>query len=146
MAADNTGSPIDASIALAGDFSALAVVAGDAGNNTLTGGADNDQLDGLGGNDSLIGAGGNDTLNGGDGNDTLLGGAGSDILNGGNGTDTVSYATETGSAGIRVNLSAQAWTYEGVTYQAGTGTDTSGNVDTYVQVEKIVGTAKADVF
>ncbi|KAB0267927.1 beta strand repeat-containing protein [Microvirga brassicacearum] len=121
-------SPIDSSITLAGEFSALAVVSGDAGNNTLQGSAGDDQINGL------------------DGNDLLIGGNGSDTLNGGNGTDTVSYATETGSAGVRVNLGTQAWTYEGVTYQAGTGTDTWGNVDTYVQIEKIIGTAKADVF
>ena len=56
------------------------VLAGNAGNDTLTGGSGNDYLYGGAGNDTLIGNGGNDTLVGGTGADTLTGGAGNDTF------------------------------------------------------------------
>ncbi|MEO6247257.1 MAG: DUF5801 repeats-in-toxin domain-containing protein, partial [Sphingomicrobium sp.] len=68
------------------------VLAGNAGNDTLTGGS---------GNDYLYGGAGNDTLIGGAGNDTLVGGTGADTLNGGAGNDTfvLSNAAITNGAG-----------------------------------------------
>ncbi|WP_394999521.1 DUF5801 repeats-in-toxin domain-containing protein, partial [Sphingomonas sp.] len=73
------------------------VLAGNAGDDTLTGGSGNDYLYGGAGNDTLIGNGGNDTLVGGTGADTLTGGAGNDtfvlsnaaITNGAGNVDTI---------------------------------------------------------
>ena len=78
---------------------ALTVMAGGNGNDTLTGtsGADlllgqngNDTLTGLAGVDLLCGGNGNDTLNGGDGNDSLFGQSGDDRLTGGANADLFS--------------------------------------------------------
>jgi Ca2+-binding RTX toxin-like protein len=71
----------------------MAVIYGNAFNNTLFGTL---------GNDSIYGYDGNDYLWGSDGNDFLQGGNGADILDGGNGIDTVDY---NGTAGVTVYLS-----------------------------------------
>ena len=63
------------------------LVAGGAGNDTLTGTATADLLIGNAGADVLTAGAGNDRLIGGDGNDTLKGEAGNDILYGGAGND-----------------------------------------------------------
>jgi predicted extracellular nuclease len=67
--------------------SALNVVNGGNGEDTISGTSGRDQLNGDNGNDILSGGNGNDILNGGNGNDTLLGQVSNDILNGGNGDD-----------------------------------------------------------
>lgn len=71
----------------------MALIVGDATDETLTGGAENDTIEGLGGHDTLIGNGGDDLLDGGtgndqitdDANDTLIGAAGDDTLTTGQG-------------------------------------------------------------
>jgi Ca2+-binding RTX toxin-like protein len=78
------------------------VLAGGAGDDTLTGNAADNALLGNGGNDTLNGGAGNDQLDGAAGDDTLDGGAGSDTLTGGDGNDTASYADAT--TGVRVVL------------------------------------------
>lgn len=88
-----------------------ALMAGYAGDDTLTGtdatdyisgGADDDLLSGLAGNDKIDAGTGNDTVDGGDGDDTIVGlagndyldgGAGADILEGGLGKDTLEGST-----------------------------------------------------
>jgi Ca2+-binding RTX toxin-like protein len=95
----------------------MALVQGEAGNDTLIGadgddrlegGTGRDQLYGGGGDDRLSGGGGNDYLNAGSGadrlygdagNDYLVGGAGSDRLFGGSGTDIVDGGDGTDRAG-----------------------------------------------
>ncbi|MBD1864953.1 MULTISPECIES: ExeM/NucH family extracellular endonuclease [Trichocoleus] len=67
--------------------SALNVVNGGNGEDTLSGTSGRDELNGDNGNDTLNGGNGNDTLSGGNGNDILLGQISNDILNGGNGDD-----------------------------------------------------------
>lgn len=73
-----------------------ALMAGYAGDDTLTGtdstdyisgGADDDMLSGLAGNDKIDAGTGNDTVDGGDGDDTIVGLAGNDYLDGGAGAD-----------------------------------------------------------
>eukprot|EP00439_Symbiodinium_sp_Y106_P090069 s1_g2605.t1 len=98
----------------------------------FTGSAFNDMLEGSGGNNTLIGGTGNDTLRGQLGSDTLIGGAGADVLDGGNGWDTVDYS----ASGARVTIDLNAGT--------GLGGDAEG--DTFVSIERVIGTAYNDSF
>ena len=43
------------------------------------------------------------------------------------------------------NFSDVAWTYGTTVYQSNTGTDTFGNLDTYVNVENIYGSVHNDI-
>ena len=97
------------------------------------------------GNDTLRGGTANDKLYGEDDNDILIGWQGNDTLNGGEGYDTVSYETETGGAGVVVNLTTAAWTYNGRTYASMTGRDTWGGIDTYAEIEAVVGSQGNDI-
>src|SRR6185295_5643035 len=67
------------------------LIRGSSGDNPLAGGSGTaiDILEGAGGGDTLTDAGGNTLMNGGAGNDTLTSGASSDLLIGGTGTDTL---------------------------------------------------------
>ena len=56
------------------------VLAGGAGDDSLTGTVGDDRLDGELGNDVLMGGDGDDVLSGGSGQDTFSGGAGDDVL------------------------------------------------------------------
>ncbi len=78
----------------------------------------------------LAGLGGNDHLKGMGGNDILVGGLGADILDGGTGIDTANYST----SAAPVNL---------VLGGVSSGGDAAG--DTFISIEKFVGTAGADV-
>ena len=68
--------------------SALQIILGTAGADTLYGTTADEIIEGLANNDTLEGRGGSDTLDGGSGNDLLNGGLGSDVLIGGLGSDT----------------------------------------------------------
>jgi Ca2+-binding RTX toxin-like protein len=105
----------------------VATINGDAGNNNLSGTNNDDTINGLGGNDDLVGLAGNDQINAGAGPDGLVGGAGNDVLNGGPGTDTVAYYRDGGTNGVTASL------------QTGSATDTFGNTDTLISIEKLVG-------
>ncbi|MBA91908.1 MAG: hypothetical protein CMJ43_14605 [Phyllobacteriaceae bacterium] len=98
-------------------------------NDTLIGNSGDNGISANGGNDLLFGLDGNDYLNGMDGNDTLIGGTGADRLIGGNGDDTASYFQAT--SGVTVNLAT-----------GGTGGEAAG--DTYVSIERIIGSNHAD--
>src|SRR4051812_36805219 len=141
--------PIDGSIALAPSesFTTLAVTQGDSKANDLGSSSQTAAvtINGGSGNDTLRGGSGNDVLNGDDDNDLLIGWGGKDTMNGGTGIDTVSYATETGAAGIVVNLTKNAWTNNGVTYQGMTGSDSWGAIDTYVAIERLIGSTNGDL-
>ncbi|GAB3346839.1 cadherin domain-containing protein [Lysobacter tyrosinilyticus] len=102
---------------------------GEVGNDTLYGGAGNDILDGGLGNDTLRGDAGDDQLLGGDGDDTLFGDAGADRFDGGVGYDTVTY--QSSGAGVSLDLTI-----------GGTLNDAAG--DTYVGIERVVGSSYAD--
>ncbi|KIC47790.1 calcium-binding protein [Tateyamaria sp. ANG-S1] len=82
--------------------------------------------------DLLFGREGNDSINGGGGNDTLVGDSGNDTIIGGGGDDQVAYFLETGTQAVHVDL------------EAGTATDTFGNTDTLVDVDRVYGTARDD--
>jgi Ca2+-binding RTX toxin-like protein len=107
----------------------LAVIDGNAVNNSLTGTPQQDVINGYAGNDTLAGLDGDDILDGGEGDDTLTGGAGADWLDGGDGIDAASYATAT--APVTVDL----------TTGVNTG-DAAG--DQFSGIEVIVGTRYAD--
>jgi Ca2+-binding RTX toxin-like protein len=79
----------------------------------------------------LAGLAGNDTLRGMGGNDVLVGGVGADVLDGGTGTDTADYSTSVNPVHLLLG---------GVS----SGGDAQG--DTFISIEKFVGTAGADVF
>ncbi|NDW44236.1 calcium-binding protein [Ruegeria sp. PrR005] len=111
----------------------MATLNGDNGNNDLLGTNNNDTLNGLGGNDTLTGLAGNDLLSGGAGNDFLIGREGNDTLDGGAGTDEVLYYREIGGQGVTVNL------------ETGEATDTYGNNDRLIGIERVYGTSHNDV-
>ncbi|MFM2078731.1 MAG: hypothetical protein RJA49_2621 [Actinomycetota bacterium] len=75
--------------------------------------------------ETIAGGGGNDTICGGGGNDTFRGGAGADRLIGGAGVDTVDFSDL--AVGVTANLA--------------TGI---GGGDTFVSMENVIGTTKAD--
>ena len=79
----------------------------------------------------LAGLAGNDKLYGMGGNDILIGGIGADVLDGGTGTDTADYSTSVNPVHLLLG---------GVS----SGGDAQG--DTFIAIEKFVGTAGADVF
>ena len=106
--------------------------------DTLRGDAGNDELYGEAGNDFLYGGEGVDTLKGGDGSDTLHGGEGVDDLDGGTdaGTDTLSYADESGSVGVAVDLRGG---------QTANDNDVAGNTrDIISNFENVIGSRNAD--
>ena len=70
-------------------FSGDTVLMGEAGNDTLTGGRGGDTLLGGPGNDLIDARWGDNLLRGEDGNDTLKGGRGNDVLQGGADNDTL---------------------------------------------------------
>jgi len=87
-------------------------------------------ITGTAGNDTLNGTSGDDQISGLGGNDILIGGAGADRLDGGAGVDTVDYSTS--AAAVNVDF----WT------NTGSGGDAAG--DTYVNIEKAIGSAYGD--
>jgi Ca2+-binding RTX toxin-like protein len=101
---------------------------GTANAETISGTSGDDVICAGGGNDTVNGLGGNDTLRGEAGNDTLLGGTGSDALDGGLGTDTASYAPSL--TAVSASLAANTATGEGS--------------DTFLGVENLLGSSKAD--
>jgi Ca2+-binding RTX toxin-like protein len=103
-------------------------ITGTANAETISGTSGADVICAGGGNDTLKGLGGNDTLKGQDGNDTLLGGVGSDTLDGGAGTDTASYSA---------SLTA-------VTASLATNSSTGEGSDSFLGVEDLLGSSKAD--
>ncbi|MEZ5840904.1 MAG: hypothetical protein R3D02_10950 [Hyphomicrobiales bacterium] len=95
-------------------------------------GSDNfDLLEGMAGNDSINGGLGDDILEGGDGNDVLEGDDGADVLLGGVGIDTATYIHSL--LGVTVSLDGMP----------GIGGDAQG--DTFVDIEKVVGSANDDL-
>jgi Ca2+-binding RTX toxin-like protein len=110
----------------------MAILTGDAGNNSLTGTTTADTLDGFAGNDTLQGLGGADLLRGGGGNDALIGSEGADTLDGGDGIDQVAYFLDGGTQGVVVDLGA------------GTAVDTFGTQDRLVSIEQAYGSNLAD--
>lgn len=68
---------------------AIVIVAGGAGDDTITGGTAADGIVGDAGNDALAGGPGPDSIQGSDGNDGIDGGPGSETIDGGPGNDTI---------------------------------------------------------
>jgi Ca2+-binding RTX toxin-like protein len=103
---------------------------GTSNSETISGTSGADVICGRGGNDTIKGLGGNDTLLGEGGNDTLLGGTGDDTLNGGTGTDSASYSESLTE--VRASLDTNSATGEGS--------------DTFLKIENLLGSSKADIF
>jgi Ca2+-binding RTX toxin-like protein len=104
-------------------------ITGTANAETITGTPGDDVICAGGGNDTINGLGGNDTLKGEAGNDTLLGGVGNDTLDGGLGiADTASY-----SASLTAVIASLA-----------TNSATGEGTDTFLGVENLLGSSKAD--
>jgi hypothetical protein len=101
---------------------------GTANAETISGTSGADVICAGGGNDTVKGLGGNDTLKSEAGNDTLLGGVGNDTLDGGLGTDTASY-----SASLTAVIATLA-----------TNSATGEGSDTFLGVENLLGSSKAD--
>lgn len=116
---------------------AVVIVAGAAGDDTITGGsaadaivgdAGNDTLAGGPGPDSIDGVAGNDTLNGDLGDDTLSSSAGTDVIDGGGGVDTLSF--ENATQGVTASVAGSLY--------GGDGYGTSAN-ETYTGIENLFG-------
>src|SRR5215218_9598019 len=103
-------------------------ILGTSANETISGTSEDNITCAGGGNDTVKGLGGNDTLKGEAGNDKLLGGVGNDTLDGGLGTDTASYSA---------SLTA-------VTASVATNSSTGEGSDTFLGVENLLGSSKAD--
>jgi VCBS repeat-containing protein len=88
-AALGAGNTLTVNASAESDTTAIYVLTGGSGNDSLTAGAGNDTLTGGAGNDTLIGGTGNDILTGGAGQDTLTGGAGTDTFKFGATSDTI---------------------------------------------------------
>src|SRR4028119_1550462 len=101
---------------------------GTANAETISGTSGDDVICAGGGNDTVNGLGGNDTLRGEAGNDRLLGAIGNDALDGGLGTDTASY-----SASLTAVVASLA-----------TNSSTGEGSDTFLGVENLLGSSKAD--
>ncbi len=139
------------------------MLAGDAGTNVLSGGAGDDAIFGKGGSDIEKGGEGNDWLgtyyielapgvgflgdDSGDdqlfgeaGDDTLFGGTGFDVMNGGDGIDTVDYSWAPDP--VVVNLFAGQ---DGTASQGGGSATSWSNGDTYVSIERVIGSSFGDL-
>jgi Ca2+-binding RTX toxin-like protein len=103
-------------------------ITGTANAETISGTSGADVICAGGGNDTVKGLGGNDILKGQDGNDKLLGGVGDDTLDGGLGTDTASYSASL--TAVNASLATNSSTGEGT--------------DTFLDVENLLGSSKAD--
>jgi len=103
-------------------------ITGTANAETISGTSGNDVICAGGGNDTIKGLGGNDTLLGEGGADQLLGGVGDDTIDGGAGTDTASYSS---------SLTA-------VTASLATNSATGEGSDSFLGVENLLGSSKAD--
>jgi len=113
---------------LASTSTPICTKTGTANAETISGTSGADVICAGGGNDTVKGLGGNDILKGQDGNDKLLGGVGDDTLDGDIGTDTASYSTSL--TAVNASLATNSSTGEGT--------------DTFVGVEKLLGSSKAD--
>ena len=111
-------------------MSGILNIIGSTFDDVLTGDGNKNTLDGDKGDDILDGGVGIDHLIGGQGDDILMGGADADINDGGSGFDTVDYSGASGS--VKVYLST-----------GGTSGDADG--DTYVSIERVIGTDFADI-
>ena len=118
-------------------------IAGLGGDDVLKGLVGGDKIKGGSGDDELFGGDGADNLTGGSGYDLLVGGKGNDVLDGGSTldsnspawwteVDTVGYLEDGGSLAVNVNLST------------GKATDTFGNTDTLIDIERVSGSMLAD--
>jgi Ca2+-binding RTX toxin-like protein len=109
------------------------------GNDSLDGGAGLDWLYGGLGLDTLVGGADNDVLFGNEGNDTLQGGAGFDNLYGGLGDDLI-------DGGADNDFTSYYDAISGITVSLVTGLVTGGGGnDTLVGIERVYGTAFADI-
>lgn len=106
----------------------ICTIRGTSGADTLTGTSGADVICGAAGDDTIKGLGGNDTLRGEGGADSLLGGVGNDALDGGPGADTASY-----SASLTAVIASLL-----------TDTATGEGSDTFVSVENLLGSSRAD--
>jgi Ca2+-binding RTX toxin-like protein len=95
---------------------------------TISGTSADDVICAGGGNDTVKGLGGNDTLRGEGGADQLLGGMGDDTLDGGASTDTASYSASL--TAVTTSLATNPSTWEGS--------------DTFLGIENLLGSSKAD--
>jgi Ca2+-binding RTX toxin-like protein len=86
-----------------------------------------DQLNAI---EAVIGSVFADSLVGGIGDETFTGAAGDDTLDGGDGVDTADYSGE--ALGVNIDLGNNS------------GLDGSGDIDTLLNIENIVGSARAD--
>ncbi|HVK91344.1 MAG TPA: calcium-binding protein, partial [Mycoplana sp.] len=114
-------------------------IRGTRNNDDITGSNESNRLRGDSGQDTINGLDGNDRLEGGNGDDQLVGGAGSDTLVGGDGFDLVDYSQDELTDGVTVDLvRGSAW--------AGLSPlpPESGDIDTLVSIEDILGTRHAD--
>ncbi|WP_425481498.1 calcium-binding protein, partial [Luteimonas suaedae] len=131
--------------------SAMNLVGGSDGDDTLTGTAGNDWLTGNGGDDVIEGSHGEDILAGNAGADTLRGGAGVDVLFGGSGNDTLDGGAGAdllfGGDGIDIASYASSTRYAAFVYlkpEAAFASASEAKGDVFESIEGLEGTYAAD--
>lgn len=112
------------------------VLLGFDGDDIINGGAGDDYLDGFGGNNTLNGGAGDDWIIPGTGTNTVNGGGGADVIDGDHlGHDTVTFSTSASAVSVDMR---------GGTTGIGIGGDAQG--DTYIRIERFIGSAFNDKF
>ncbi len=135
------------------------VMTGGDGDDKMFGMADDDAMDGGDGDDQMWGNSGNDVMSGGAGNDAVRGGKGDDVLDGGDGDDLVegnsgddvmfdSQGSDTYVGGAGFDTLDFSRAKSGITVDVSKSVATSGDgeKDSLSSIERIVGTAFADIY
>ena len=118
------------------------------GVENVTGSGSSDSITGDAGPNVLIGGGFDDTLAGGAGNDTLQGDEGDDVIDGGDGMDQISFAGSAEAIAIRID---DGTSNDGENHRnRGSlifpdSSSTNNGIDTYANIEGVIGTAFDDV-
>jgi large repetitive protein len=123
-------------------------IASEKDNDVLKGGDGNDTIYGQKGDDELYGEAGNDVLSGGKGDDLLNGGLGNNTIKGDSGNDTIVSAggndkVAGGSGFDTFDFSAAS---QGLAFDVSKGTVTGFGSSTFSGIERVVGSAFADVY
>lgn len=118
------------------DFSTGSAVGIDMGNHTVTGAATGTTFSNV---ENVTGSSFNDVIIGDSANNVLVGGGGADQLVGQGGLDTADYSASTAAVTVTLNSS----TADPIAAGTGTGGDAEG--DQLILIERIIGSAFADV-
>ncbi|MCE7886412.1 MAG: hypothetical protein DYH13_02785 [Alphaproteobacteria bacterium PRO2] len=114
------------------------------GETFFLGGEGDDAVTGHSGKDIILGGAGNDTIEGEDEDDYFIGGIGDDVLVGGdNGVDIASVGDTIDYTGLSQKIELTLSDTGGIVIKGASG---ALGEDSFTEIERIIGTAYADVF